>query len=115
MQSFPDRSRSRKQISSRGGAYPRWRRDGRELFYLDPDRKLIAVSVVTDGPFEVQKSIELFDAPIQFPQPGAGGLVGSPYDVTGDGERFLFSAQAGALASSPPITVVLNWTAELKK
>ena len=63
VQSFPDRSQSRDQISSKGGINPRWNRNGRELFYIDSVQRLIAVSVLTDGPFKVQQTTELFTAP----------------------------------------------------
>ena len=63
VQSFPDPSQSRHQISSKGGSDPRWSRNGRELFYIDPVQRLIAVSVLTDGPFKVQQTTELFTAP----------------------------------------------------
>ena len=63
VQSFPDRSQSRHQISSKGGLNPRWSRNGRELFYIDSVQRLIAVSVLTDGPFKVQQTTELFTAP----------------------------------------------------
>jgi hypothetical protein len=60
------------------------------------------VSVLTDGPFKVEQTIELFTAP-------------SPlYDVAPRGERFLFNVSSTALANPPPINLVLNWTTGLK-
>jgi Tol biopolymer transport system component len=76
---------------------PRWSRNGRELFYVRNDRRLTAVSVVTDGPFRVLNSTELFTGPSTY------------YDVAPDG-RFLFNVAATSVGPLTPITVVLNWT-----
>jgi hypothetical protein len=102
VQSFPDSSLGRVQISSRGGLYPRWSPSGRELFFIDSAQTLVAASVLPDGPFKVQQTTELFTAP---------SLV---YDVAPRGERFLFNVSSTALANPPPINVVLNWTTGLK-
>jgi eukaryotic-like serine/threonine-protein kinase len=102
VQSFPDATQFRHQISRKSGLYPRWSRSGRELFYIDSAQKLVAVSVLTDGPFKVEQTTELFTAP-------------SPlYDVAPRGERFLFNVSSTALANPPPINLVLNWTTGLK-
>jgi eukaryotic-like serine/threonine-protein kinase len=113
VQSFPDPKLGKWQISSAGGVYPRWKRDGRELYYLDSQRQIVAVSVKTDGNFEVGKSTPLFVSPLTF-QFGPSNTI--PYDVSPDGQRFLISAP-GALtptANVTPITVVLNWVSALK-
>jgi Tol biopolymer transport system component len=92
-------------LASRGGGTaPRWRQDGRELFYLAPDGKMMAVDVKAGQAFDVGAPTALFQTP-----PGA--IVG---DVTPDGKRFLLVTPVG-LRASAPFTVVLNWTAELKK
>jgi Tol biopolymer transport system component len=57
VQPFPDKSTAKWQISQGGGLYPRWRRDGRELFYLDATRRIVAVSVRTE---ERSPSVNLF-------------------------------------------------------
>lgn len=93
-------------MSTAGGDKPRWRRDGKELYYIAPDRKMMAVPVKLGPPFEPGVAVPLFDT----------RTVGfSPYDVSPDG-RFLLStvAEADAQASSP-ITIVLNWQAGLKR
>ncbi|BCS32129.1 hypothetical protein TBR22_A13380 [Luteitalea sp. TBR-22] len=95
------------QISTAGGARPMWRRDGKELYYLDPDRKLMAVPVKIDGTsFESGAPQALFTAT------GASGFV-----VTRDGQRFLVNVPAGgeSAAAGPPLTVVTDWQAGLKK
>jgi serine/threonine protein kinase/Tol biopolymer transport system component len=102
VQSFPDPSQGRYQISSKGGINPRWNRNGRELFYIDSVQRLIAISVLTDGPFKVQQTTVLFTAPTPV------------YDVAPQGDRFLFNVSSTAVANPPPINLVLNWTTGLK-
>jgi Tol biopolymer transport system component len=104
VQPFPDPSRGRWQVSSGGGTSPRWRRDGRELYYLDAKGRLIAVSVTTQGQFAIQSAATLFQTPL--PLPLAPG--GSPYDVAADGQRFLMFVPVGQ-ATTPPYTVRVNW------
>ncbi|HXG90555.1 MAG TPA: protein kinase [Vicinamibacterales bacterium] len=91
-------------VSRNGGTAPRWRGDGKELFYLAPDGKLMAIEVITGQEFRAGTPTPLFQSP-----PGA--IVG---DVTADGKRFLLVTPVGPSASTP-FTVVLNWTAGLKK
>jgi Tol biopolymer transport system component/tRNA A-37 threonylcarbamoyl transferase component Bud32 len=93
------------QISTNGGAVPRWRRDGKELLYLDLDNKLMAVSLTGNTPFQFSPPKELF-------QTHAAGF--QSYDVTPDGQRFLVNTAIVEPTSSLP-TVVLNWTAALKR
>jgi eukaryotic-like serine/threonine-protein kinase len=104
IQAFPEPSGAR-QISTGGGQYPQWSAGGRELFYVSPDSKLMAVSLKL-GADSVQPSAprELFPLP-------ANEIGGSPYDATPDGQRFLVSA------TPPPasLTVIVNWPALLKK
>ncbi|PYS57229.1 MAG: hypothetical protein DMF74_26580 [Acidobacteria bacterium] len=97
------------QISNGGGAQPHWRRDGKELFYLSPDKKLMAVEVNgSSGTFEAGIPKALFDLRII----STNGF--SDYDVTADGQRFLVSTLVEQNARSP-VTVVMNWTADLKR
>jgi serine/threonine protein kinase/Tol biopolymer transport system component len=91
-------------VSRGGGAAPRWRGDGRELFYLAPDGKMNAVEVTAGPEFRGGTPEPLFQTP-------SGTIVG---DVTADGKRFLLVTPVGPSASAP-FTVVLNWTAALKK
>lgn len=96
------------QISTAGGSFPRWRRDGTEIFYRAPDNKLMAAAVNgRGGSFEVGAVRPLFETLMQL-----GGRY--PYDVSPDGQRFLINT-APEQAGSAPITVVLDWTAGLKK
>jgi serine/threonine protein kinase len=92
----------KRQVSTAGGALPRWRADGKELFYRAVDNRLMAAQVdAKGGAFEVKKVEPLF-----------GPLVGS-YDVSADGQRFLTAVPVGG-ATDTPLTVVQNWTAGLK-
>ncbi|HEX2123706.1 MAG TPA: protein kinase [Thermoanaerobaculia bacterium] len=89
------------QVSVAGGEQPRWRRDGKELFFLAPDRKLMAVPVSVPGAFDAEAPRVLFATNIPF-----GDLnVSQAYDVTPDGARFLIAAADPATPQSP-ITVV---------
>ncbi len=98
------------QISIGGGDWPRWRPDGAEIFYVDPDNEVMAAPVNGKG-----TSVEVGVVKTLF-QVGAGATIGLRYryGVSADGQRFLIN-RAPAQAASAPITVVLNWTAGLKK
>ena len=95
-------------VSTTGGYKPRWRADGREMYYLSTDQKLMAVGV-GPGPS--------FGAPTELFQVRVAGGVSSyrtHYVPSRDGQRFLINTPTGDPAMVP-ITVVLNWTAALKK
>jgi Tol biopolymer transport system component len=93
---------SRWQVSPIGGAEPRWRADGRELFFLSPDLSVMAMDIEPVDTFRVVPARRLFQTQAVAPS----GLVGQAYDVTSDGQRFLVKVPA----SFSPITVVVNWT-----
>jgi Tol biopolymer transport system component/predicted Ser/Thr protein kinase len=95
------------QISINGGGTPRWRRDGKELFFLSPDLKMMAVDISAGQGISAGIPHALF-------QTSAGnGATGRHYDVSADGQRFLVYSSYSRSADAP-ITVVLNWWAELK-
>jgi eukaryotic-like serine/threonine-protein kinase len=96
-------SGGRIRISRDGGSFPKWRRDGRELFFMAPGRRLMAASVKAGSRLDVAVPVELFRL-------DSGAL---DFDVAPDGQRFLFSQPAQE--PGPPITVILNWTALLGK
>ncbi len=113
VQPFPDPSKGKWQISIGGGLGPRWKRDGRELYYFDATGRIVAVPVSTDSAFQFGKAAPLFEVPF----PVAASLTSSlPYDVAADGQRFLLSVPLNRVASAPPtpLTVTLNWTAAIK-
>ncbi len=99
------------QISSEGGLQPRWRRDGKEIYYIAPDGKLMAAEVKTGPQFEHGVPQALFQTRIFG---GGAGLVNFRYSPAPDGKRFLIDNQAEETASAP-ITAVLHWTAGLKR
>jgi len=109
VQSFPA-SGAKWQISVSGGSQPRWRRDGKELFYLSGDRRVTSVEVNTDGAsFTHGTPKTRFDTPILKGEDHPG----DQYVVTADG-RFLVNTLAEGRANAP-ISVMVNWTAGLKK
>jgi hypothetical protein len=95
-----------------GGISPRWRRDGKELYYRAPDGKVMVVEVATGPGFQCVAPKALFSAP-----PVPDTAVFRPFsfwDLTPDGNRFLLATPSKE-TSSAPFNVVLNWTALLKK
>jgi len=104
VQSFP-KPGSKSMISTDGGTEPRWRRDGKELFFLAVDGKLMTAQVKGGSTFEANVPKALF---------ATLPLRESDYAVAADGQRFLFSTSVKN-AAAEMITVVINWTAELPK
>ena len=94
------------QVSYGGGIRPRWSTDGKELFYVTLDGKVMAAAVTLGPTFQAGTPKLLFQAP---PQPGRPNG-----DITADGRRFLFPVPADPTAQ-PPFTVLLNWQAALEK
>ena len=93
------------QVSTNGGSRPRWRRDGRELFYLSPERKMMAVDVkATAATFEAGRPRELFQTHV-----ADAPFVAYNYDVSADGQRFLINTALDQAEGPPPVTVVMNW------
>jgi len=91
------------RVSPAGGGVPRWRADGRELYYLTPAGDLAAVSVTTEARFDVGAPQLLFRGVTR--QPFATNVT--PYDVSPDGQRFLVYTENRA--APPPITVLAPW------
>ena len=88
---------------------PHWPRDGRELFYYAGDGKLMAAPVRSGESLEVDESASLFEF-----RAGTLLVTFTPYAVTADGQRFLINAVVDKEPSAP-LTVVVNWAADLKK
>ena len=99
------------QISSGGGQQPLWRRDGKELFYLSSDDKLMSVPIKLNADsVQADAARPLFSLANSILS--VNGLV-APYDVTADGKRFVVvTIEQG---KSFPINLVTNWTAALQK
>jgi eukaryotic-like serine/threonine-protein kinase len=108
--SFPD-AKGKWQISNGGGTQPRWRGDGKELFYLSPDNKMMAVPLAPGAVIDAGTPIELFQAS---PREMVATSEMAAYDVTKDGQRFLINTQVKG-ADTPPMSVILNWSATLKQ
>jgi serine/threonine protein kinase len=101
---------SKWQISSNGGDWARWRRDGKELFYVAPNRDLLSVTVGgAPGSPAFGSPSRLFVLPMTLTL-GGGQQTPYTYDVTPDGKRFL--ALSPATAETSRIAVILNWQAE---
>jgi eukaryotic-like serine/threonine-protein kinase len=105
---FPEGS-GKWQISRGGGKQPQWRRDGRELFYVAPDRRLIAVDVAgSPAGLSVGRSETLFDTKLMgWERAGPG----TQYAVTADGQRFLVNTAADVVA---PVTLIRQWAAAIR-
>ena len=109
VQAFPD-GKTKRLVSNGGGAEPRWRADGRELFFLSADQHLMSVRTTPGASFEADKPEALFELNV----PTAGLPVQGRYDVTPDGQRFLVQE---VTRRTPPteLTVVLNWVTLLSR
>lgn len=108
--SFPKPS-GKLQVSVSGGVTPRWKYDGRELFYLNPDKMLMAAELKeTGGSLQAASIRPLFEMS-QAMSLSAAGM--NSYDVTRDGTRFVVDSVITD-ESATPLSLVLNWTAELK-
>jgi dipeptidyl aminopeptidase/acylaminoacyl peptidase len=105
--SFPGGS-SKFQVSANGGSAPRWRADGKELFYISDDNKMTAVEIQEEG-----GSLEIGNAQALFPVNASSSLL-LPYDVTSDGKKFVIVVPITS-SGEEPITLVTNWTAAVKK
>ena len=103
---------NRHRISLGGGSTPRWRGDGRELYYASADnRSIFAVSIKTTLTFTSGTPTRLLSVgAVAVARDRARNVA---YDVTADGERFLVSVPAGEPESSR-VTVILNWMAALR-
>ena len=102
---------SKWQVSRGGGEEPRWRRDGRELYYLAPDAKLMAVDVKNGIGFEASSPSVLFQT---HPRQPVSAMDFFTYDVTSDGQKFLINTKV-EMSNSAPLSVILNWSSDMEK
>jgi hypothetical protein len=113
LQCFPSSGR-KLRVSAAGGHSPEWRSDGKELFFTGSDGTLMSMPIHGKETVEHVTPVALFnlgpDRGVSF----GGWLRTSSYDVARDGQRFLVARSVGA-NSRPALTVVVNWTAPLKK
>jgi hypothetical protein len=105
-------------VSNDSGTTPRWRADGRELFWRD-DEGILAAAVETEGPsFRAGKPQRLFSGPWRGGINGIGssGLSFSDFEVTADGQRFVMFPDAGPKTSGGArqhLTLVTRWFDQL--
>jgi len=99
------------QISTEGGDEPLWRRDGKELYFLSQDRRVMAVDVSTGEAFEASAPKALFT--VRTPPTGITGAR-IRYAPTSDGQRFLVVSYTEE-AAPEPMRVIVNWLAEARK
>jgi Tol biopolymer transport system component len=103
---FPDGT-EKWQVSSAGGSSPRFRRDGRELYYVAPDGMLMAVALSLSPRFEAAPPVALFKTTITATNFNFYGGAAA-YDVNRDGSRFLINTIARP-GSTPSLNLILNW------
>jgi Tol biopolymer transport system component len=114
VQPFPPSSGGggRWMVSNGGGTQPRWRPDGKELFYLASDRTVMAAEVTPGPAFQAGVPKALFDGPVLT---GIGNAPSTRWDVAAGGQRFLMVTNPQTDSASGSINLVLNWEAGLKK
>ena len=102
---------SKWQVSRGGGEEPRWRLDGKELFYLAPDGSLMVSSVNTSAGFIAGLPSPLFQT---HPRQAVSAMDFFSYDVSRDGQKFLVNTKVES-TNTAPLSVILNWRAEVEK
>ncbi|MBK7394179.1 MAG: protein kinase [Chloracidobacterium sp.] len=108
IEAFPNGGQKMRISGDIGGVQPRWRRDGRELYFVAPDGSLMSVTVEeTGGVLKVGTPKALFKTTIL---PGSGIGTRASYDATRDGSRFFVTEQKkDPVADTQPVTVLVNW------
>ena len=106
--SFPTAG-TRWRVSSSGGSFPRWSRDGKELFYRALDGTLMVASVRT-----TPQGLEFGTPTSLFRIPEPVGMFAYPYDVSPDGKRILALMPSKVSGDSPSLTVLVNWDAKAR-
>ena len=97
----------KRQVSADGGWVPCWRDDGKELFFISVEGHVMSADInAQSGRITVGEIRSLFSVNLW-------NLGGIGYDVTRDGQQFYVNTFAKG--SEPPVTLVLNWTSELKR
>ncbi len=102
---------SKWQVSRGGGEEPRWRRDGKEMFYLSGEGKIMAVPVAVGGGFEAGTPVALFQTHLR---QAISSMDVVSYDVTAGGEKFLVNTKVDE-PNPVPLSIILNFASELEK
>jgi serine/threonine-protein kinase len=108
---YPNTESGRSPVSTNGGRWPIWSRNGLELFYLAPDGALMGVQVKDAG------STWTATSPSKILEPGywsSDVLIGRQYDVAPDGKRFLVVTPPKDAGDPPELIVKQQWEEELK-
>ncbi|MCI0611942.1 hypothetical protein L0244_03035, partial [bacterium] len=114
VRSFPIDAGGKWQISFESGQQPRWRKDGKELFYLTVDKKLMAIEVESRDSFHVGASKLLFQTEAHPNLNVARWSSSRQYFSSDNGKRFLINATVDS-PTEAQITILLNWKSLLKK
>jgi serine/threonine protein kinase len=107
IQPFPSGA-GRWQVSTAGGSRPNWRKDGKELFFFDRDQQIMAVDVNQNG-----ASLQLGTPRALFKAITVSAALG-PYAVSADGKKFVMNMLLPE-SGTEPLTLITNWTADLKR
>jgi hypothetical protein len=111
VRSFPSAGGRKWQVSTAGGYQPRWRGDGKELFFMSSTGQLMRVDVTPGLTSPPSAPTIMFQTPVF----GGGASVNNWYwDLTADGQRFLINSVVGS-ADPSTLNVVLNWQAALPR
>jgi Tol biopolymer transport system component len=108
--SYPE-GRGKWQVSNGGGEQPRWKGDGKELFYLSQDGRIMAVPISAGISVDAGSQTALFQAN---PREAVATSERILYDVDRNGQRFLINTQVKK-TETPSLSVVLNWDAPFRK
>jgi Tol biopolymer transport system component len=103
-----DGSPGRWQVSARGGRYPLWRRDGKELFFQAPDQSIVSAAIHAQSGFAADTPVALFHHEL-----ATLGYTGRPWSVSPDGQRFLLTVPALS-SERPHFDVWVNWAESLR-
>jgi hypothetical protein len=93
------------RVSSAGAGSPVWRHVGQELFFFGADNTVMSVTIKSLNPFQFGTPAVVFRNDL---------IVNDAFDVTHDGQRFV-AVMGSAQTLTSPFTVVVHWTADLKR
>ena len=102
VQRYPS-GREKTRVSAQGGSEPQWRADGRELYFLTPNRRLNVVSVTTTPTLFAARPVKIFEVVVDT---SIGSIHSWHFAPSADGQRFLLDVSSTTASTS---TVVLNW------
>jgi Tol biopolymer transport system component len=118
VQAMPPDAWYQRKVSVNGGRSLRWKSDGKELFFVSPDGWMMAVDITLDPVFSAGTPHRLFPLkstdPMYRADPTRSDFL-ADYDVRPDGQQFLIFMPTQRGTQDAPITVVLNWWAELRQ